>query len=135
VSLYARLAALAVILLALAGVAWKLHHSGYVAGKAEIQAQWDAERVQLKAETQAQADRNRDLQRASELRYTVQAGVRERVIIETITEVRHETANLAACVLTPAARGLLQRAADCASGDTPSACGADQPVPAAIPAR
>ena len=58
-SLYARLAALAVILAALSGIAWKLHHSGYVAGKAEIQQAWDAavskQRAQALAEEQANA--------------------------------------------------------------------------------
>ena len=58
-SLYARLAALVVILVALAGAAWKLHHSGYVEGKAEVRLAWDAsvskQRAAALAEEQANA--------------------------------------------------------------------------------
>jgi len=115
VSLTARLAALLVILLALSGAAWKLHHAGYTSAKAE-----------MAAEAQIQKDRNLELQRASEKRYTVNAEVRDRFIIETITEVRHETDNLRACVLTPAARGLLNAAAACA--DSPASCSSGEPV-------
>lgn len=41
--LYTRLAAIAVLAVVLAGIGWKLRHGGVVAGRAEIQAQWDAE--------------------------------------------------------------------------------------------
>ncbi len=134
-SLYARLAALAAAVLIILGIGWKVHHSGVVAGRAEIQAQWNAERVKLQAEVSAQAERNRDLQRQSEKRYTVQAEARDRFIVQTITEVRHETQNLAACVLTGAARMRLNSAAECAGQDRPAACGAGQPLPSAGPAH
>jgi hypothetical protein len=52
-SLYARLAALAVLLLALAGAIWKIHHMGVVAGRAEIQAAWDQDRAERAAATLA----------------------------------------------------------------------------------
>jgi Skp family chaperone for outer membrane proteins len=45
VSLYARLIALAVAVVLLAGIAWKLHHSGVVSGRAEVQQKWDAEKA------------------------------------------------------------------------------------------
>ncbi|WBY02140.1 hypothetical protein PE066_00965 [Ramlibacter tataouinensis] len=52
------------------------------------------------AATIAQQERNRELQPAAERRYTVAAEARERVITETITEVRYVTKNLAACPLS-----------------------------------
>lgn len=48
-----RLTAIALALAALAALAWKLHHSGIVSGRAEIQAQWDAEKLEVAKQTQA----------------------------------------------------------------------------------
>lgn len=91
---------------------------------------WRAAGVQLKLQqaADAQAERNRELQRAAEKRYTVQAEIRDRFIVETVTEIRHDTENLAACVLTPAAGDRLRRAAACARGDSAAACGVGEPV-------
>lgn len=75
--------------------------------------------------------RSRELQRASEMRYTVQAGVREKVIVETIVEVRHAAQDLAACPVPDRARSLLNDAARCARGDSAAACGDGEPVPVA----
>jgi Tfp pilus assembly protein PilE len=85
-------------------------------------------RAELAAAMKAQTERNRELQRAAEKQYTVQAGVRDRYIVKTITEVRHATESLAACPVPAAAVGLLNDAADCARGDSPSACGTGEPV-------
>lgn len=85
-------------------------------------------RAEYQAQANAQAERNRELQRAAEKRYTVQAGVRERVIAETITEVRYVTKNLAACPVSEPARRLLNRAAECAREDRPASCGAGDGV-------
>jgi len=93
-------------------------------GRAEVR---EADRAAM----QAQADRNRDLQRAAEKRYTVQAQVRDHYITETVTEVRHEAAALAACPVPEPARVRLNAAAGCARGDSAAACGPDQPVPVA----
>jgi hypothetical protein len=123
-SLYARLAALIVIVLAIAGAWWKFDRmlaaadmAGYARARAEDNAAM-----------QAQRNRNLELQRAAEKRYVVQAGIRDHYIVETITEVRHETANLAACQLTPSAVRLFNDAADCARSDRASSCGHDEPV-------
>ena len=40
---YLRIAAVLAVVIAIAGAAWKLHHTGVVSGRAEIQAQWDAD--------------------------------------------------------------------------------------------
>jgi hypothetical protein len=115
-----------------------LHHYGngrYEAGKAEVTAKWMAERAALKDQVQAQRDKNLELQRAAEKRYVVQGEIRDHYITQTITEVRHETANLAACVLTPVARSLLNDAGRCASEDSAAACGADGKVPDAATAH
>ncbi len=126
-SLTARLIALALaVAAAIAGWHWitaRYDRQGY-----------ERRRAEDVAAMQEQADRNRELQRAAELRYTVQTGVRDRFITETITEVRYVTANLAACRLDPAAVGLLNHAAQCASGDTAAACGPGEPVRDAGPA-
>lgn len=72
--------------------------------------------------------KNRDLQRSAEKRYTVVQGIRDRFIVQTIREIRHAAAPLASCPVPEPARGLLNDAADCARGDSPSACGADDGV-------
>ena len=41
-TLLAYLIAGGVVLAMLGGIAWKIHHSGYVEGKAEVQLAWDA---------------------------------------------------------------------------------------------
>jgi hypothetical protein len=136
--LYKFLAIAALVLGLLAAASAALHHYGngrYEAGKAEVTAKWMAERAALKDEVQAQRDKNLDLQRAAEKRYVVQGEIRDHYITQTITEVRHETANLAACVLTPVARSLLNAAASCASEDSAASCGADGKVPDAAPAH
>lgn len=76
-----------------------------------------------------QAAANRALQRQAELRYVVQAETREHFIVQTVTEIRHETDNLRACALTAAARDRLRRAAACARGDSAAACSPDKPLP------
>lgn len=121
-SLYARLAALALAVVILAGIGWKIHHMGEVAGRADVQAKWNAANVAAERAAQAQADRNRELQRAAELRYTVRTETRDRFIVATVTEIRHDTENLAACVLTPAAVQRLHDAAECAGADRPASC-------------
>ncbi len=64
-SIYAKIAAALALIAALAGIYWKIHHDGVVSGRAEIQADWDADKNSRKiAEEKAIADRLR----ANELR-------------------------------------------------------------------
>lgn len=55
VSLYARLALLAVAVAAVFALGWKIHHSGAQSGRAEVQAKWNAEKM---IQQQALADAN-----------------------------------------------------------------------------
>lgn len=48
-SLIARLVALALLAAVIAGACWKLRHGGIVAGRAEVQAEWDADKAQRMA--------------------------------------------------------------------------------------
>jgi hypothetical protein len=120
-SLQAR--AIAAVLLALALIAgwWRLtaHYEriGYDRRKAEDEAA---------AELQREANRGRAVQ--AETKQAAQAQIRERYIVTTVKELVHETDNLAACVLTPAARQRLHDAAACASQDRSAACGTGDSV-------
>ena len=116
------------ILLAVLAALSFSHFTVYRKGKATVRAEWAAERVEMERQSQAQAQRQRDLQRAAELRYTVQAGVREEFIGYTIKEIRHVAAPLASCALPADAIRLLRNAAACANSDTPSTCSTGQPV-------
>jgi hypothetical protein len=119
-----RAVACALLLAALVvAVGWFVHHEREI-GRAEVQAKWDAERAALQAKVREQQDRNLELQRAAEKRYTVVAEVRDRFITKIVTEVRDATVNLAACRLSPDAVRLLDRAGRCASQDRPASCGA-----------
>jgi hypothetical protein len=122
VSIPARIALLVVLIVASAAAWWRItvHYEGIGYARAQAEAA---------AAAQAQAQRNRDLQRAAELRYTVQAGVREEFIVTTVKELAHETADLASCRLSPGARRLLNDAAQCARADRPAACGPREPLP------
>lgn len=119
------------ILLAVLAALSFSHFTVYRKGKATVRAEWAAERVEMERQAQAQAQRQRDLQRAAELRYTVQAGVREEFIGYTITEIRHVAAPLASCAVPADAIRLLNRAAECARSDSAATCGAGEPVPVA----
>lgn len=88
-------------------------------------------RAEYESQARAQQDKNRDLQRAAERRYTVQAEAREHVITETIKEVRYVAEVLDACPVPVAAVRLLNGAAGCAREDRAPACAASQPLPVA----
>lgn len=109
------------------GAGWFGAHERNV-GRAQVQVQWDAERARLQAQIAAQNERNIELQRQAEKRYTVQAQTRDRVITQTITEVRNATVSLASCPVPAGAISLLNAASRCASEDSAAACGAGDAV-------
>lgn len=121
-SLTARIVAVLVLALALVAGSWKLYlvidRGGYDRAKAE-----DASAMQ------AQATRNRELQRQAELRYTVAAQTRDRFFVTTVREIRDAAAPLAACPVPEPVVRLLNDAARCARSDSPAACGAPVQVP------
>lgn len=125
-SLYARIAALLVIVLAIAGAWWKVDRM-FAAAE---QRGYDRRAAEDKAAADAQTQRNRDLQRAAEKRYTVATEARDRFITTTIKEVHHAAAPLATCPVPDDVRVRINAAARCALGDSPASCGADDGVPA-----
>ena len=127
-SIYARAAIVLASVLLVLGIGWKVHRAGVVSGRTEVQAKWDADRVKLQAAVHAQEVRNRELQRAAEKRYTVQAGVRDRFMTQTITEVRYAAAPLASCPVPELVRLYLNAASGCARGDSAAPCGDGKPV-------
>jgi hypothetical protein len=79
-SIYAKLAIALAVAVFIAGVSWKLHHSGIVAGRAEVQARWDkdiAERTTaaLAAEQAARAKETALQVGADKLRRTKDAEI------------------------------------------------------------
>lgn len=120
----ARLTALALLATLSAAAWWRItaHYDarGYDRAVAEGQAA-----------AAAQATRNRELQRAAELRYTVRDQIRTEYITTTLKEIQHVTTHLAVCPVGPDAVRLLNHAAACASADTAAACGPDKQVPGA----
>lgn len=60
-----RLGLVVAAIMFLSGVAWKLHHSGVVSGRAELQLKWDAERAE--ATVQAAALRIKAAQETADL--------------------------------------------------------------------
>lgn len=89
---------------------------------------YDRRAAEDRAAMEEQRERNRDLQRVAEKRYVVQQSVREEFIAVTVKEIRHETQNLAPCVLADGARERLRAAARCAREDRPAACGTGEQV-------
>lgn len=122
--LTARLLAVAALVLLGAALWWRL--TAYYDARGYARAQAEARVV-----AEEQARRIRDLQRAAELRYVVQAEARDRFIVKTVTEIRYVTSHLAACPVGEPAVRLFNAAAACARGDSAAACGPDQPVPGA----
>jgi len=124
VSLYARLAALVLVITVITAGCWKVIHDADRRGYQRAQAEYAAA-------LQEQKDRNHDLQRQAEKRYSVQSETRDRFITQTIREVRHASESLAACPVPPDLRRLLHGAAACARGDSAAACGPGDEVPGA----
>lgn len=93
-------------------------------GRAEV-------REEMRQVAEEQTARNRELQRAAELRYTVVAETRDRFITKTVKEVHYAAAPLAACPVPDAVRLRINAASACARDDSGAACAADDGVPAA----
>ncbi len=125
-SITARLIIIAAIVAAAVAGWWRL--TAYYEGRGYTRAQAEA-----RALADAQRERNRDLQRAAELRYTVTTAARERVITQIQAEVRYVTQHLATCPVGAGAVSLLNRAAECARQDRPAACGPGDGVPNPAP--
>lgn len=86
-------------------------------------------REQLRIVAATQEQRNRELQRSAELRYTVHAETRDRFFTKTIKEVHYEAAPLADCRIPEPVRVRVNAAAACARGDPGTVCAADDVVP------
>jgi len=117
IRLYAYGAALA---LAVAGYFWWAHS---VEEKAV-----DAERARVEHQAEIQRTANRSRSYDAEQRQAAQTVYRDKFITKTLTEIRYVTQNLAACVLTPAAIGMLNDTAECAAEDRPASCAAGDAV-------
>lgn len=115
-SLTARIVAILLVCAALIAGWWRL--TAHYEAKGYTRAQAEA-----KAAADAQTTRNRELQRAAEIRYTVTAQARERFIVQTVKEVHHAAESLATCPVPRDAVRLLNDAAACARGDSAGACG------------
>jgi hypothetical protein len=121
VSLYARIAAIALLCAALIAGWWRLTAHYETIG-------YDRRKAEDDAATELQREANRGKSRTAETKYAASAEVRERFIVTTVKELVHETDNLGACVLTPAAIKRMRDTAQCASEDRPSSCGAGDAV-------
>lgn len=126
-SLYARLAALVLILAAVAAVWWKAEHMLAAADRAG----YDRRAAEDHAAAEIQRETNRGTARKAEESHAKQAEVREEFLVITSREVHHEAAPLAACLVPEPVRLRIRAAAECALGDRSSGCGTDDAVPAA----
>lgn len=120
-SLQARAIASVLLVVAIVAGWWRLTAHYERIGYERRQAEDDAA-----AQVQREANRGRVVQ--AEAKQAAQSEVRDRYIVTTVKELVHETDNLRACVLTPAARQRLHDAARCAGQDRPAACGAGDGV-------
>lgn len=118
-----RWAVVGALLVGLVAAGWRVHHNIEQAGYARAQAEYQAA-----AELQREGNRGRA--RDAEQKQAAQTVYRDRFITQTVKEIQYVTANLAACVLSPGAVGMLNDAARCAGEDRPAACGAGDGLPA-----
>lgn len=120
-SLYMRLALAAALLVAGAAAWWLL--TAFYEAKGYSRAQAEARVV-----ADAQEARNRDLQRASELRYSTAVAARDRFVVTTVREIHDAAAPLATCPVPDSVRLRLNAVAACAVDDSAAACGAGESV-------
>lgn len=85
--------------------------------------------VEDRVAADAQTERNRELGRLVEMHYHVLADAREKFFAKVATEVHDAAAPLSACPVPEPVRVRINAAIECASGDSPTACGAAVQVP------
>jgi hypothetical protein len=122
VSLPAQFIAVVLLVVGMAGGAWRVIFLAEARGAAQERVKWEAKALAL-------VESNRALQRAAELRYVVGADARDRFIVKTVKEIVHVTSHLADCPVGEPAARMLNAAAACARGDSATACGPGEPVP------
>jgi hypothetical protein len=96
-----------IIALVLAASHWK----AYTIGKKTVQIEWDAHTAESARLARKQQDENREKARAVEVRYVDRERVRVETITEILKEIPNETANLERCRLDAGDIGLLNEAA------------------------
>lgn len=89
---------------------------------------YDRRAAEDKAAADAQTERNRELQRAAERRYTVVVQQHVTYFTRAAKEINDAAAPLSACPVPDDLRRLLNDAASCARGDPSAACGGDGTV-------
>jgi hypothetical protein len=104
------------------------HLTAYRKGKQTERMRSDAVLIAQEREAHAQTARNLELQRAAEKRYVVQQDARDRFHTVTVREISHEAASLASCPVPERLRMRFNAARDCALGNSPASCGADDPL-------
>jgi hypothetical protein len=125
VTLYARLAALLVILAALGALYWK----GYTSGKQTVQAEWAIEREAANEKARETRERNRTTALTAEKIYIDREKVRTEFLVTTQKEVINETANLATCALDAGDIRVLNAAANRIREDRPAPANPDNALP------
>jgi hypothetical protein len=96
-----------IIAVALAASHWK----AYTSGKKNVQIKWDLHTAEIERLARKQQDDNRDKARSAEVRYVDRERVRVETITEILKELPNETANLESCRLDAGDIGLLNKAA------------------------
>ena len=124
-TLYARLAALLVILAALGALYWK----GYTNGEKSEAAKSAIEREAANEKARETRERNRNTALTAEKIYIDRERVRTEFLVTTQREIINETANLVSCQLDPGDIRVLRAAAHSFSTDRPAAAGADNALP------
>lgn len=121
-SLTSKLVALALIVLAIVAGVWNLWHTADKAGYERSQREYQAAAEQ-------QREGNRGTARKAESSEAVRVVYRDRIITQTITEVRDASAPLASCPLPLDTIRLLNNAAKCAREGGSASCAADDALP------
>ena len=122
VSLYAKLALCAALVVIAAAGVWKFWHAADKAGYERRQREDEAA-----AEFQREANRGRS--RAAEQGESLQTQIRTVYITKTVERVRNVTEPLASCPVPDAAVRMLNDAARCARQGRSPACTPDDAVP------
>jgi hypothetical protein len=112
--MYARLVIAAIFVALTAAGLWKVHHLGIVKGRAQVQADWDREKLRAIEKREV----NRDTARKAEIRYVDREVIRTEFLTAAKEELKNETTNLESCRLDAGDIGLLNKAASTARDKT-----------------